>query len=98
MEITAMNLNDLFNKMDENEINNLSEIDNTASKYINNRTQEWLLVNKTGESVFIQEISHYLDKIEVSKIKEYKVQYDKKGNAYFRDYKRFEGYIRKNLR
>jgi len=93
MEITAMNLNDLFNKMDKNNIRNLSEIDNAVKKFINSKTNEWLLVNKTGESVFIQEISSGFDYVDIGAIKEYKIQYDKKGNAYFRNYKRFEGYM-----
>ena len=66
-EIIAFNKNELFDKMEEEEITSLYEIDNAGVKTITNNSSTVVLVNSTGEQVFYQKEQD--TEIKTSKIK-----------------------------
>lgn len=73
MVVEVLDLNELLEKMEKANIKKLSEIDNVKSHWISNYGRIFILLNNTGEAVFVQEIwdSGY-GKIEVKELKRFK--------------------------
>ena len=85
MELHAFDLNELIEKMEGENIDNLSEVENTAQKTETNWVTKYILVNTTGESVFTQEVGFIDDEIKTSNIKELELQTTPDGRLYFQD-------------
>lgn len=80
MELICFDSKDLKEKMQENNINNLSEVKNTAILTTSNFGGMIILINETADMVFIQEVWDTGEK----EIKEKEIKYNKEGKAYFK--------------
>jgi len=97
MKIEAFDLNELIEKMEENDIEKLAKLDNVGIKTITNNHSRIIMINTTGEAIFIQNTNENV----ALDMTEHEIEYDQKGKPYFRlcedcSKEYLNEYIRKN--
>lgn len=83
VEIVAFDMEELETAMDQTGVDNLLQVSNAAVHSGSGFSSEAILVNRSGDSVFWQELYSGVNGLVKSEIKECEVEYTPDGRPYF---------------